>query len=365
MSDPAYRYNQDFTQTTPKTWIRKWGSFKDLDGGSEIHTVQFGADIGIAAVNPRWPSHPNDDAGYLVYVSAEKTVSKITGDGNYKEYLGITLNPQFSTGTERVAEKNMKVMIPVGSEAVEYNDFLMPDIDSVLSLQATDVIPQRAIKQWVFQAHTAITAAVDNVAGYAAGTTVIQIDTISVAFALRPGQTISITTGGVAYYYLIKSINYALPTAAGTDAIITLAWGLQIAVVNNDAITTAHVASAPIYIPYDSEMHGMLKEIVNTVQFDASAADADILPVVAFAAGGIAANTVAIVPSGGFTHPGGARAGIGLQLGTVLDTGDRITLTAYFYDRIIRTFTVGKADESGTARVSTTSYSEVRTSLKS
>jgi hypothetical protein len=110
-----------------------------------------------------------------------------------------------------------------------------------------------------------------------------------------------------------------------------------------------------------------LFSIEMAVQNDATVPDADILPVVVFNAAGIAANTVAIVPSGAggvFTHPGGARGGVGLQLGTVLDTGDILFLTAYFYDKIIRQRTIGFAQQSGGVRTAATVATTVAVELK-
>jgi hypothetical protein len=376
--DPGFRANQNFAQSTQKSWIRRYGGSGPNagDGGSSIHNYTFGQDIGIDTTLRRWPLNPIDKARFLVFRNTTTgEVWKITGDANYREYAGISRNPQFDGKAEQVWEKDGKAMLPVGHEDVEIRDFLMPDIDSAFGTEDQDVIPQVATKQFTFPAATAITAAVDNVAGYAIGTTVLQIDTISVGFALTKGATISITTGGQARYYLIKSIDYTQPTAAGTDALVTLAWGLSFAVVNNDVITTAHAADAPIYFPWDSEFFGMLKEIERAVQQDADGGgagvtDADVLPIVAFAAGGIANTTIAIVPAGNstdpFTHTGTARGGIGIQLGDALATGDVLFLTAKFYDRIIRTFTIGKAGSAGAARTGTDEgeFSEIKVELK-
>jgi hypothetical protein len=289
----------------------------------------------------------------------------ITGDTNYRDYTGVTTNPQFEDKREQVMEKNAKVMLPVGHEAVQARDYVMPDIDSLFSTHALDVIPQVETYQWVFQAHTAITAAVNLLAGYAVGSMQILIDTISVAYALRPGHTISITTGGTAYYYLIKDVDYTVGAAAGADCLLTLAWPIAtVALVNNDVITTAHAADAPIYFPFDSPFYEMLKEIELCVQFDVSVPDADVLPVVAYAAGGIAVDTVAMIPSGGLTHPGSARGNIGLMLGTALVAGDSITLTAKFYDKVVRSFTVGRAEMDANVRTSGTVWDETLVALK-
>ena len=345
---------------TQEHWIKR---YPWREGGAQLHTYIFGESIGLDPNPPRFPLNPNDVSRLLTRWSAADTVRVMTS-AFIDHYKGITMEPKLVGSRAQVVEKNAKVILPLGSENVTNEDFVMCDDNPQFGELGTDVIPQYYTKQWTFAAHTAITAAVDLLAGYVAGTTVIQIDTISVAFALNIGQTISITTGGVAAYYLIKDINYALPTAAGTDAIITLAWGLAAAIVNNDVISTVHIASQPIYFQFGTEFYENLKEIELCVQHDVSIPDADVLPIVAYAAAGIAANTVAIVPSGGFTHPGGARGGIGLQLGTVLDTGDIVVLTARFYDKIIRQRTVGFAATSGTARTSATATSQIKVELK-
>lgn len=345
---------------TMEAWVKRkpW-----MDGGSQIHNYQFAVDIGIDTTLRRFPLNPIDRSRFIVYWSGENIVRPMV-PAHVDDYKGITVNPGFAGRNEQVMEKNAVAMLPVGHEAVVNGDFVMPEVESAFATGDLDVIPQVYKKQWIFQAHTAITAAVNLLAGYAAGTTQILIDTISVAFALRPGETISITTGGVAAYYLISAIDYNVGAGAGADALITLAWPLTAAIINNDVITTAHVASQPIYFPWDTEWYQNIKDIETCVQFDASVPDADMLPVVAFAAAGIAANTVAIVPSGGFTHPGGARGGVGLQLGTVLDSGDQITLTAYFYDKIIRQRTVGFAQKTGIARTSATVAELIPVELK-
>jgi hypothetical protein len=352
--------------TTQKNWVLRpaWES-----GGSQLHNYTFDSDIGIDPTPPRFPLNPNDRARYLVYDSGPDRVDLMTA-ANYRLYKGVTLNPEKVGKPEQVMEKNAKALIPVGSEAVQNGDFTMTDINPQYGDVGTDQIPQRIPKQWRYRAATAITAAIDNVAGYAIGATVLQIDTISTGFALRPGRTISITTGGTARYYLIESIDYTLPTAAGTDAIITLAWGLSVAVVNNDVITTAHAASAPIFFNWHSEFSENLHSIENAQQLDVSVGPpmtALELPVVDFNPAGIAAGTIAIVPSGAggvYSHPGGARGGVGIQLGNALASADVVELEAWFYDKIIRQQTIGQAAGDGAARTSATEADEVKTELK-
>ena len=367
MADPGYYYNQDFTMSTPKSWVKKWCW---RDGGSQIHNYTFSTNIGIAAVNPRWPLQPNDAAGQLVFMSAAEIVTMISNDDNYNDYAGVVVNPQFAGHNEQVMEKNAVVMLPVGSEAVQFNDFVMPDCDTAFATAHLDVIPQRQLKQWVHHAHTAVTANVNLIVGYPVGSSQIIINTIAPVFALRPGMTINITKAadGLAYFYLIKDIAYIAGTA-GAGAVITLAWPIVTTVLTNaDAITTQHVAGDVIFFQHDSEFYENLHSIATCIQGDESAANADSLPVVAYVQAGIAVTTCAIVPSGAgtlHTHPGGARGGVGIQFGDALDTGDVVTLTAWFYDKLIRPKTVGKAVQSqATTRTSAILASETKVELK-
>jgi hypothetical protein len=336
------------------------------DGGSQLFAYIAGVNLGIDPNNPRFPLNPNDFSRVIVRWTGPETVANMTSAAT-DLYKGITLEPKFAGQTLQVVEKNAILRMPVGSRAVVNGDFVMPDKYSAFAAFDTDVIPQVFKKQWFHAAHTAITAAVNLAAGYAAGTTQILIDTISVAFAIRPGMTISINTGAVLSYYLIADVDYNVAAFLGADALITLAWPLAVAVVNNDVISTVHIASLPIFFQWDSEWYENLFSIETCVVNDASVPDADILPVVAFNAAGIAATTVAIVPSGAggvFTHPGGARGGVGLQLGDVLATGDVVHLTAYFYDKMIRQRTIGFAQQSGGVRTAATVATTVAVELK-
>ena len=336
------------------------------DGGSQLFSYIAGANFGIDPNNPRFPLNPNDFSRVIAQWSAAETVIPMTAAGT-DLYKGISMEPKFMNGNFAVVEKNAILRMPVGSRAVTHGDFVMPDKYSVFAAFDTDVIPQVFKKQWFHAAHTAITAAVNLLAGYAVGTTQILIDTISVAFAIRPGMTISITTGAVVNYYLIADVDYNVAAFLGADALITLAWPLNLAVINNDVISTVHIASMPIFFQWDSEWYENLFSIETCVVQDVSVPDADINPVVAFNAAGIAVDTVAIVPSGAggvFTHPGGARGGVGLQVGSVLATGDVVFLTAYFYDKVIRQRTIGYAQQSGAVRTSATVATTVAVELK-
>jgi len=333
------------------------------DGGSQLFAYFASVNLGIDPNNVRFPLNPNDFSRVIVRWSAAESVSNMTAAAT-DWYKGITFEPKFAGQTLQVVEKNAILRMPVGSRAVVHGDFVMPDKYSIFNAFDTDVIPQVFKKQWFHATATTITSAVNLLAGYVAGSTVILVDTINIAFAMRPGQTIMITTGGVGYYYLIADIDYNVGGMAGADALVTLAWGLQVAAVDNDVITTVHAANAPIYFQWDSEWYENLFAIESAVQNDASVPDADMLPVVAFVAGGIAANSIAIVPSGAFTHPGGARGGIGIQLGTILDTGDVLFLTAYFYDKLIRQRTIGYAQQSGGVRTAATTATTVAVELK-
>jgi len=351
---------------TQSSWVKR---FPWRDGGSQLFNYQFLASIGIDPAPPRWPLQPNDLSRFIVYWAGPNQVLQMPATNpNVDLYKGITMNPQFINGFEEVVEKNAIVLMPVGSEAVVNGDYVQPDQNSVFATQDLDVVPQRYKKQWIKAIGTTVTAAVNLVAGYAVGSTVIDIDTINIAFALMAGQTIMITTGGVGSYYLIKSIVYPV-AGAGATATITLAWGVTTALINNDVITNVHAASAPIYFEWDTEFYEKLLSIESCVVNDATVPDADYCPIVAFAAGGIVAGACAIVPSGAgavgiFTHPGGARGGIGIQLGTIMDTGDILVLTAYFYDKHIRQRTIGYAEQSGAARTAATAATEIRVELK-
>jgi hypothetical protein len=350
---------------TQSSWVKR---FPWRDGGSQLFNYQFLASIGIDPAPPRWPLQPNDLSRFVVYWAGPNQVLQMPATNpNVDLYKGITMNPQFINGFEEVVEKNAILMMPVGSEAVVHGDYVQPDRNSVFATQDLDVVPQRFKKQWIKAIGTTVTAAVNLLAGYAVGSTVIEIDTIAAAFSLMAGQTIMITTGGVGSYYLIKSIAYIAGTA-GAGAFITLAWGVTTALINNDVITNVHAANAPMYFEWDTEFYENLLSIES--RFHVTGAGAAVYaPIAAFAAGGIGATNVAIVPSGAggvalFTHPGGARGGIGLQLGTIVNAGDILILTAYFYDKHIRQRTIGYAEQSGAARTAATAATEIRVELK-
>jgi hypothetical protein len=283
------------------------------------------------------------------------------------KYKGITMEPKFANQTFQVAEKNAILRMPVGSRAVVHGDFVMADQTSAFGTGDLDVVPQIYKKQWIKAIGTTVTAAVNLLAGYVVGSTVIAIDTIAAAFSLMAGQTIMITTGGVGSYYLIQSIAYIAGTA-GAGAIITLAWGVTTALIDNDVITNVHAANAPMYFEWETEFYENLFAIESCLHVTGAGA-AVYAPIAAFAAGGIGATNVAIVPSGAggiglFTHPGGARGGIGLQLGTIVNAGDILILTAYFYDKNIRQRTIGFAQQSGAVRTSATVATTVAVELK-
>jgi len=363
--DP-FRPNQDNTMKTQPDWIRRFPR-------KESSTSYIAATaLGLDANPPRWPLRPRDVDGLFVYMSAADTVSLLTS-ALYDQYHGITMNPKLIGQRCELVKKDAEVMLQVGEEAVQFGDFVMPDPFPAFAATDSqhDVVPQTQLKQWTFFAHTAQTAAVNLIAGYPVGTTQFLVDTIAVAaFGLRPGQTISITKAadGLVYYYLISAINYNVGAMLGADALITLAWPIiNTALTNNDVVTTAHLADAPIFFEHDSEFYENLQRIGKCVQLDQVAVDADLLPVVAYVQAGIAATTVAVVPSGAggvHTHPGGARGGVGLQLGDALLTGDAIHLNAWFYDKIIRVKTVGQARDSGIARTSATVAARVTVEVK-
>ena len=353
-------------------WIKR---YPWRDGGSQLFNYTFQNAIGIDPAPPRFPLNPNDTSRHIVrWIGpmtiltgwTSGTVDLITAD-TVDQYKGITMNPGIANKAEQVVEKNAIVMMPVGSEAVVSGDFVQADQASAFGTVDLDVIPQRYMKQWVKAIGTTVTAAVNLVAGYPIGTTVIEIDTIAAAFSLQNGQTIMITTAGVGSYYLIRNIAYIAGTA-GAGAIVTLAWPITTALIDNDVITNVHAANAPMYFEWDSEFYENLLSIDACVQTTGAGA-AVYAPIVPFAAGGIAVTQVAIVPSGAggiglFTHPGGARGGIGIQLGTIMNAGDVLILKAHFYDKHIRQRTIGFAENDGAARTSATVADEVPVELK-
>lgn len=334
MAVDPYRMDYDPLNTTKPAWIRKDPRLIG-DMGSTTHNYQFQQDIGIDTVLRRWPLRPLDRDAFMVYMTANKGCSLLLHDVYWK-YAGITLNPQFNQMWETILEKNAEVLMPVGHEAVMRGHMVMPDDAPAFGNEGTDVIRQHIAKQYTIAIKTAVTAAVNNPpAGYAAGVRNIVIDTVAGGFGIQVGDTISITTGGVPSYHLVRRIVY---NVAGTDAAVELAWPLQVAIADNDVISTQHVAGAPIFFPMDSEYFENGKEILNAIHRDQSGPtylfqqiEADGAP-----AAGVSMVLEAFQGINSEGHPG-------IHNFIRMDAGDILHLLIEFWDDMIRPCTVGKS----------------------
>jgi hypothetical protein len=349
MAVDPYRMDYDPLNTTQPSWIRKDPRLAS-DMGSTIHRYQYIGNIGIDPTARRWPLRPLDLSGMTVYMTADRGISVMTHD-NYMKYSGITLNPQFDQGWEQILEKNAEVIMPVGHEIVVRNHMVQCDDLPAFTNDATDVVRQHIAKPYMIAIKTAVTAAVNLVAGYAAGISLIAVDTIAGAFGLQVGDTISITTGGILAYYLIRRIGYIAGTA-GAGANIELAWPLSVACVNNDVISTQQLANAPIFFPADSEYFEAGKEILNCIWRDQSG------PTYTFEL----INPAGVVPPAAGVSLVQANFGaanaegfLGIYHFAQLDAGDILHLLIEFFDDVIRPQTVGKASTSqATIRTSAT-----------
>jgi hypothetical protein len=294
-------------------------------------------------------------------MNATKEVDIMTHD-HYREYQGWTLNPQYANNQEIIMRKNAYVRATVGHEPVLFGHMVMSDPAPAFGNEAVDVVQQYELKKFTFLEKTAVTAAVDLLAGYVAGTTVIHADTVAGGYGLQEGDTISITTAAVAYYYLIESIVYDPLILAGTEVDITLAWGLQVAAVDNDVITTGHVANAPRFFPKWTEFFANAKLIKNAKWFDASGPGTTVFQIID-APNTVPTAGVSLVP-GNFGGVANEDHFIGVFILQALATGDMIELWLEFFDDLIRLHTIGQSLTSGAIRTSATVANDVSVELR-
>jgi hypothetical protein len=285
----------------------------------------------------------------MVYLSADNTMLRLTA-ANFKKYAGLLVNPVFSGNWEQVWEKAGDVLLPIGSVAVTFNHMVMCDPYPAFGDYGTDVVRQWVDKAYVFTHKTAITAAVNLVAGYTAGATTIAIDTVSSNYGLQVGDTIGINAG--AQYNVIKKITYLTVNTA----IVELGFGLTIGAADNEVITTAHAADAPLYFDPNGELFGNLREITSARFLDFSAGTTVFNAIEAGSGAPAAGVTLAAVA--------GQDGAGGVRCHTALATGDALFVLGKFFDDLIRPETVGKATESKAARTSATVYNTAHIELK-
>jgi len=336
--DP-YRVNVKFDQSSQKNWVIKNG-FRE-HWRNYMAQVDIGKDINP----PRWPARPLDKGGFFIYLAAAQTMN-ICKAANYRKYAGIVMNSVFKDDWESCWETGGEAQFPVGSEAVTFGHMVMPDWNPQYGDYGTDVVRQWVVKPWAQRIKTAVTAAVNLTTGYAIGSTVISVDAISGVWGLQAGDTISITTGGTARYYLIKSISYL----TSATALITLANPVYFALVDNDVITTAHAADAPVFLPADSPLFGKLKAILNakyTVDAGGGGTTTTVFNQIETVVPPTAGVSVVPGTSLGFSETGG----VGVYVHTALTTSAALLdIIAQFYDDQIYPFTIGKAVTSGVVR---------------